>query len=262
MNLDLTGKRALVCGASQGLGAAVARELALLGASVILSARNEEKLKTALGTLDQSRGQLHGYIAADASEPENLDEKIAVFLAGGKNIEILVNNTGGPSTGPLIDTRVADLESAFRAHLITAHLLTRRLVPGMKSSGFGRIVNIVSTSVKQPIPGLGISNTVRAAVANWAKTLAGELGGFGITVNNVLPGSIKTARLDGIFKSQATESRSSVDEIIQKSIALIPVGRLGEPAEFAAAVAFLCTPAASYINGISLPVDGGKTLGL
>lgn len=259
MNLDLTNKTALVCGASQGLGAAVAHELALLGANVWLLARNEEKLKAVLHSLDTSLRQEHGYIVADTSQPDQLKDRLQQHLSPGKRFDILVNNSGGPASGQLLDTDVADMEKSFQAHLLAAHVLAQLLVPGMKEAGFGRIVNVVSTSVKQPINGLGISNTVRAAVANWAKTLANEVGAFGITVNNVLPGYTKTKRLDYLFGQQASDTGTSVDAILEKTIALIPAGRLGEPEEFASAVAFLCSPAAGYINGINLPVDGGRT---
>lgn len=258
MNLDLTQKTALVCGASQGLGAAVAHELALMGANVWLLARNEENLKSVLQSLDTSLRQQHGYFVADSSEPETIKTQIEQFLANGHTIEILVNNSGGPAAGPLLNTAAADMEKGFRSHLITSHILAQLLVPGMKKVGYGRIINIVSTSVKQPINGLGISNTVRAAVANWAKTLANEIGQYGITVNNVLPGYTKTDRLDYLFGKQAADAETTVDAIVQKTLSMIPAGRLGEPEEFAAAVAFLCSPAAAYINGINLPVDGGR----
>jgi 3-oxoacyl-[acyl-carrier protein] reductase len=262
MNLDLTNKTALVCGASQGLGAAVAKELAILGANVVVLSRNEEKLKAITRSLHNSGKQMHGYIAADTSQPADVKEKITDFIKTGNIIHILVNNTGGPPSFPMLDTPAEELETAFRSHLITSHTLAQLLVSGMRQAGYGRIVNIVSTSVKQPINGLGISNTVRAAVANWAKTLANEIAAHGITVNNVLPGFTKTDRLDYLLNKQAANASVTVDEIIQRSTALIPAARLGEPEEFAAAVAFLCSPAASYINGINLPVDGGRTGGL
>ncbi len=262
MNLDLTNRTALVCGASQGLGAAVAKELAALGANIIALARNEDKLKAAIATLPVTGSQQHTYISADTSQPSEVKEKVSAYLEKGNTIHILVNNTGGPPSHPLINTPAEELEAAFRSHLITSHTLVQLLAEGMKHAGYGRIVNIVSTSVKQPINGLGISNTVRAAVANWAKTLANELGSFGITVNNVLPGSTRTDRLDYLFGKQAENGNTTVDEIVMRSIAQIPAGRLGEPEEFGAAVAFLCSPAASYINGINLPVDGGKLGGL
>lgn len=258
MNLDLSNRTALVCGASQGLGAAVAKELALLGANIILLARTESNLQKVLQELDKSKGQIHQYIVADSSKPLELVEKIKFFLASGNLIDILVNNSGGPSAGPLLDTPANEMEIAFQSHLMVSHLLAQTIVPYMKQTGFGRIINIVSTSIKQPINGLGISNTIRAAVANWAKTLANEIGAYGITVNNVLPGYTKTDRLDYLFSKQADAADVTKEEILKRTLSLIPAGRLGEPEEFGAAVAFLCSPAAAYINGINLPVDGGR----
>lgn len=262
MNLDLTNKTALVCGASQGLGAAVAKELALLGANVIVLARNENNLKNVVQSLDTLKQQQHDYIVADTSQPEQTRDKVKNFIAQGNIIHILINNTGGPPSAPMIETKAADLVGAFQSHLITAHLLVQTVVEGMKAAGFGRIVNITSVSVKQPINGLGISNAVRAAVANWGKTLANEIAQYGITVNNVLPGYTMTGRLDYLFGIQATNTLTTVEAIVQKTASQIPAGRLGEPEELAATVAFLCSPAASYINGINLPVDGGRTGGL
>jgi len=259
MNLDLTTRTALVCGASQGLGLACAIELALLGASIIAASRNEEKLSKAIQQFDTSKGQQHSYLALDLSNPDDVKEKITALLAKGTVIHILINNAGGPPSAPMIDTDAAEIEKAFRTHVISSHLLAQAVVPGMKEAGFGRIINIVSTSVKQPINGLGISNLVRAAVANWAKTLANEISHFGITVNNVLPGYTNTDRLNYLFSKQAAETGVQQEDILQKNASAIPAGRIGEPAEFGAAVAFLCSPAAAYINGINLPVDGGRT---
>src|SRR5215210_1864709 len=255
MNLDLTNKTALVCGASQGLGLACATELALLGANVIAASRNEEKLKAAVDQLDTSKRQQHSYVALDLSEPEAVKQTVSAFLADGNVIHILINNAGGPPAGPMIETDAAEMENAFRTHVISSHFLAQLVVPGMKEAGFGRIINIVSTSVKQPINGLGISNLVRAAVANWAKTLANEISSFGITINNVLPGFTNTDRLDYLFSKQAADQGVDKQDIFNRMKASIPAGRLGEPAEFGAAVAFLCSPAASYINGINLPID-------
>lgn len=259
MNLDLTNKTALVCGASQGLGLACATELALLGANVIAVSRSEEKLQQAINSLDSSKGQQHHYLAMDLSNPEEVKKTVNDFLAKGNAIHILINNAGGPPSAPMIDTDAAEIEKAFRTHVISSHVLAQTIAPGMKDAGFGRIINIVSTSVKQPINGLGISNLVRAAVANWAKTLANEMGHFGITVNNVLPGYTNTDRLNYLFSKQAGDAGVQKEDILQKNISQIPAGRIGEPAEFGAAVAFLCSPAAAYINGINLPVDGGRT---
>lgn len=262
MNLSLNGKNALVGGASQGLGAAIAKELALLGANVTVMARNEIKLKSVVAALDTTQGQQHGFLISDTTRPHEVKAQVEGLVAGGTVFHILINNTGGPASGPMLGTSADDLESAFRSHLITAQLLAQAAVEGMKSAGFGRIINVVSTSVKEPLAGLGISNTVRAAVANWGKTLANEIGQYGITVNNVLPGYTKTDRLNYLFGKQAESGNTSVDAIMDKNAALVPARRLGEPEEFAAAVAFLCSPAAAYINGVNLPVDGGRLAGL
>jgi 3-oxoacyl-[acyl-carrier protein] reductase len=259
MNLDLTNKTALVCGASQGLGFACATELALMGANIIAASRNENKLQSAIQKLDVSKKQQHNYLVLDLSNPEEVKQTVNAFLSKGNTIHILINNAGGPPSAPMIETDAAEIEKAFRTHVISSHILTQLVVPGMKAAGFGRIVNITSSSVKQPINGLGISNLVRAAVANWAKTLANEISSFGITINNVLPGYTNTDRLDYLFSKQATAQGADKEDIYKKMAATIPVGRLGEPAEFGAAVAFLCSPAAAYINGINLPVDGGRT---
>lgn len=259
MNLDLTNKTALVCGASQGLGLACGTELASLGANVVVASRSDDKLRAVMKQLDTSKRQKHQFLVLDLSQPELVKQTVQSFLSKENLIQILVNNAGGPPSGPMIDTDAVEIEKAFRTHVISSHLLAQLAVPGMIKSGFGRIINIVSTSVKQPINGLGISNLVRAAVANWAKTLANEIGGFGITVNNVLPGYTNTDRLNYLFSRQATEQRVTKDEILEKTVSAIPAKRVGEPAEFGAAVAFLCSPAAAYINGINLPVDGGRT---
>ncbi len=259
MNLDLANKTALVCGSSQGLGLATAKELALLGANVLLASRHADKLQEALKLLDCSKGQVHGFIEMDLSRPAKAKTLVDAWLSKGHTIHILVNNAGGPPAGPLIDTDTDALELAFNTHLISSHLLVQTVLPGMRKAGYGRIVNIVSTSIKQPINGLGISNSIRAAVANWAKTLANEIGSNGITVNNVLPGFTNTDRLSYLFDKQAADQGLDKQTILDRTIASIPARRLGEPEEFGAAVAFLCSPAAAYINGINLPVDGGRT---
>ncbi len=257
MNLDLTNKTALVCGSTQGLGYASAKELALLGCHVVLMARNEEKLKEAVKTLDNCKGQQHQYLVADFTNTNTVKSAIEGFIKSN-TIHILVNNTGGPPGGTALTAMAEEFLAAFNNHLINNHNLTQAVVPGMKAAGFGRIINIISTSVKNPIAGLGVSNTIRAAVANWAKTLATELGPFGITVNNVLPGFTKTVRADYVIASKAKAGNITEEEVMKQLVAEIPAGRIGEPGEFGAAVAFLCSPAAAYINGINLPVDGGR----
>jgi len=262
MNLDLSNKTALVCGGSQGLGFAVANELALLNATIILLSRSEDKLKEAVKKLPANAQQQHSYISADTSKPAEVKEKLQQYLQQNSSIHILINNSGGPASGPALETKAEDFTSSFQSHLITAHTITQLVVPGMKQAGFGRIINILSTSIKEPINHLVISNSVRAAVANWAKTLANDLAQFGITVNNVLPGYTKTDRLKYLFGKQAESNQTTVDAIEQKQAEQIPAKRLGIPEEFGAVVAFLCSPAAGYVNGVNLPVDGGALHGL
>lgn len=258
MNLDLSGKKAIVCGSTQGLGFASAVELALLGAEVTLMARDEKKLNEAIRNLDISSKQKHKYIVADFQSPQIVENSINNYLAKNNTVNILVNNTGGPKGGNAVDAAPEEFLQAFNSHLICNHILMKAILPSMKASGYGRIINIISTSVKEPIAGLAVSNTIRAALANWSKTLANELGEFGITVNNVLPGYTRTARYDAIVKNKVSASKKNEKEIEAGILAEIPLHRIGTPEEFGAAVAFLCTPAASYITGINLPVDGGK----
>lgn len=257
MNLDLSGKTALVCGSTQGLGYASAVELALLGCNIILMARNEEKLKTVMASLPKSNQQRHAYLVADFNDIAKVKIVINDFVKNN-TIHILVNNTGGPAGGTALTANTDDFLQAFNNHLINNHNLMQAVVPGMKAEGFGRIINIISTSVKIPFAGLGVSNTIRGAVASWAKTLATELGPFGITVNNVLPGFTKTSRADYVIAKKAADTGKTEDKVLAELEAEIPAGRIGRPEEFGAAVAFLCSPAAAYINGINLPVDGGR----
>lgn len=258
MNLDLSGKRAVVCGSTQGIGKASAIELALLGAHVTLVARDEEKLKTVIQELTSSSAQQHAYIVADFNSPDILKQKIEHY-ATAHPVHILVNNTGGPPGGQAIDANPDDFLKAFSNHLLCNQILVQAVVPGMKREKYGRIINIISTSVKIPLRGLGVSNTIRGAVANWSKTLSLELGPFGITVNNVLPGATMTGRLELIINTHAQKKGITFEEAKQDMIREIPLGRISEPHEVASAVAFLASPAAGYINGINIPVDGGRT---
>jgi 3-oxoacyl-[acyl-carrier protein] reductase len=258
MNLNLTGKNALVCGSTQGIGKASAIELALLGATVTLLSRNEQALKAVVKELPTPAGQVHDYLVADFNYPDHLKSVIEKFVKNNP-VQILINNTGGPPAGQAIDATPEEFIKAFTSHLICNQILVQALVDGMKYTGYGRIINIISTSVKVPLKGLGVSNTTRGAVANWSKTLSIELAPFGITVNNVLPGSTMTGRLDSLIKSKAEKAGKSYDEIKREMIAEVPAGRISEPHEVAAAVAFLASPAAGYINGINVPVDGGRT---
>ncbi len=258
MDFDLKGKNALVCGSTQGIGKATAMELASLGANVTLLARDEAKLKSVLNELSASQGQKHTFSVADFGFPNQLKTVIEKIISE-REIHILVNNTGGPPAGQAIDAKPEDFLSAINAHLICSQILVQACIPGMKKNKYGRIVNIISTSVKIPIKGLGVSNTVRGAMASWAKTLSLELASFGITVNNVLPGSTKTGRIEKIIQKRSQKTGKSEDEVRQEMINEIPAGRMAEASEVAAAVAFLASPAAGYINGVSLPVDGGRT---
>lgn len=259
MNLDLKNKRAIVCGSTQGIGKAVAMELAAMGANVTLIARNEESLKKVKSELPTNGQQLHSYLCADFSQPQKLDELVTNFIQRVGPVNILVNNTGGPPGGAIVNAKTDEFLSAFNNHLICNHILVQACVEGMKNSGYGRIINVISTSVKAPLPNLGVSNTIRAAVGNWAKTLASELGKFGITVNNVLPGATATQRLSSIIETKAAKTSVSNDLVKNEMLHEIPLGRFADASEIANAVAFLASPAAAYINGINLPVDGGRT---
>lgn len=261
MNLKLNGKNALVCGSSKGIGKASAIELALLGANVTLVARTEEKLKLVLEELDCSQGQQHDYLLIDYSNLAELQAIVSAELQK-KNYHILVNNTGGPPAGPVLEAKVDAFLQAYSNHLICNHLLATMLIEGMKMDNYGRIINIVSTSVKQPLDGLGVSNTTRAAVAGWAKTLSNEVAKFGITVNNVLPGATRTERLEEIIVGGSANKGIETEVYESEMKKEIPMGRFGEPGEIAAVVAFLAAPAAAYLTGMSIAVDGGRTKGL
>lgn len=259
MNINLQHKTAVVCGSTQGIGLATSLELAQLGAQIILIARDENKLKETQALLDTSNNQSHSYIQADFSQPELLKSKLQYHLKNVQQVHILVNNTGGPAGGQAIDAATDQFVQAFQQHLVCNQVLAQALVPLMKNAGYGRIINVISTSVKQPIPGLGVSNTIRAAVANWAKTLSLELGPFGITVNNVLPGATQTQRIESLIASRAAQNGKTTGEIRKMMEEEIPLKRFATAEETAAAIAFLASPAAAYISGINLPVDGGKT---
>jgi 3-oxoacyl-[acyl-carrier protein] reductase len=233
-----------------------------MGANVVLVARNEKKLQEVKKNLATSDGQIHGFLIADFSKPNELKTIIGDFINSGNKINILVNNTGGPKGGPIIEATTEEFLNTFNQHLICNHILVQAIYPGMIESGYGRIINVISTSVKQPLPNLGVSNTIRGAVASWSKTLAGELGQYGITVNNVLPGATNTIRLHGIAEAKSEKTGESVADIFEEMAGESPMKRIAEPEEVAAAIAFLASPEASYINGINVPVDGGRTKSL
>jgi 3-oxoacyl-[acyl-carrier protein] reductase len=262
MNLNLEGKTAFVCGSTQGIGKATAIELATLGASIVLLARNESKLIETLAQLPSSANQKHSFIVADFTQPDALNTALDQHLSSGVNCHILINNTGGPKGGPIREAGIEEFYNTFTQHLICNHVLVQALYPLMKENGYGRIINIISTSVKQPLPNLGVSNTIRGAVASWSKTLATELAPFNITVNNILPGATNTVRLQGIAEAKSAKTNESIADIFADMASESPMGRIAEPEEVANAIAFLASPAASYINGINVPVDGGRTKSL
>lgn len=260
MNLNLNNKYALVCGSTAGIGKATAFALAQEGAIITLIARNEDKLKVTLAQLPQHHK--HDYIVADFSNPMELKEKVEAYIKANHGFHILVNNTGGPAGGPVFSAEIEAFENAFTQHLKCNHVLVQTTVPFMKSETYGRIINVISTSVKQPLDGLGVSNTIRGAVANWSKTLANELGQFGITVNNVLPGATGTERLTEIIKNKSAKTGSTEEEAANAMKSAVPAKRFAEPEELADAIIFLASERAAYINGINLPVDGGRTKSL
>jgi 3-oxoacyl-[acyl-carrier protein] reductase len=262
MIYSLKNKIALVCGSTQGIGKAIALKLSEMGCAIILVSRNEEKLQATLSELDTSQGQTHQFLKVDFSDPLQIKEKIDSFLKNHSGVHILINNSGGPKGGPIKDASTEEFIITFNQHLICNHILVQALYPKMIELGYGRIINIISTSVKQPLPNLGVSNTIRGAVASWSKTLANELGQYGITVNNILPGATDTIRLKELAEIKSQKTGQSIEEIFQEMANESPMKRIAQPQEVAAAVAFLASPDASYINGINLPVDGGRTKSL
>jgi 3-oxoacyl-[acyl-carrier protein] reductase len=258
MNLSLEGKYAVICGSTQGIGLAIAEELALLGANCTLMARNEAALKSAVHELDIALRQQHGYLVADFSKPENVKTVIEAHAAKHP-VHILINNTGGPAGGPITEATEEAFLNTFNQHLICNHILAKAAIPSMKKDRYGRIINIISTSVKIPLKNLGVSNTIRGAVASWAKTMANELGEYNVTVNNVLPGFTRTQRLSTLIANIATARKITTEEVEKEMQQETPMKRFGEASEIAAMAAFLASPAASYINGVSIPVDGGRT---
>lgn len=260
MNLKLNNKNALVCGSTQGIGKATAMLLATEGVNVTLVARNEDKLKQVLSELPSHRN--HNFIVADFLNPKDLQEKVTNYISKNHGFHILINNTGGPRSGSILDATLEEFENAFTQHLKCNHVLAQTTIPFMKQERFGRIINVISTSVKEPIPGLGVSNTIRNAVGNWSKTLSIEVGALGITVNNVLPGFTDTERLTEIIKIKAKQAETSIEEMAEIMKNYTPAKRFAKPEETANAIVFLASEAASYINGINIPVDGGRTKSL
>src|SRR5690554_2624562 len=248
MDISLKGKNALIGGSTQGIGFAIAESLANCGATCILISRNEESLKKAVEKLSVKENQKHEYIVADFFDYKEVKEKVEHFLSK-KSVQILINNSGGPAAGLIKDAQVEEFLSAFQQHLICNQIITQQVIPGMIESNYGRIINIISTSVKIPLKGLGVSNTIRGAVASWSKTMANELGQYGITVNNILPGATGTQRLSSIIENKARKSGAEIDKVEKEMMEEIPMKRFAKPEEVAAAAVFLASPAASYITG-------------
>lgn len=259
-SISLVGKQALVGGATQGIGRACALALAQAGASVTVVGRDPAALDQVLAQLPRASGaaQVHRALLADYSNWKSVSKVVGDHVAAHGAVHIVVHNTGGPAAGPIASAAPEDFARAFEMHVLTGQAIVQACVPGMQAAKFGRVINITSTSVVTPIRGLGVSNTIRAAVANWSRTIAGELGVFGITANTVMPGFTRTARLESVFKGRAAKNSSTVDAVEREALATIPAGRFGEADEIAAVVLFLASPAASYVNGINLPVDGGR----
>ena len=258
MNLDLKNKTAIVCGATQGIGLGISKELAKEGVNLILVARNKKKLTSCIKGFPNP--EKHSFICVDFSKPNNLKEKLKIYFENNnKPVHILINNTGGPKSGSLEGATNDEFIEAFNMHVLCNQILSSFVVPGMKKLGYGRIINIISTSVKIPITGLGVSNTVRGAVANWSKTMANELGEFQITVNNILPGYTNTGRLSSLFKKMSISQNKPIKEIEKNIINNVPLKRLGDVSDIANIVTFLASKKASYISGVNIPVDGGRT---
>ena len=258
LTTSLKGLNTLICGATSGIGKATSIEFSNLGANVTLFARNEDKLKDTLSRLTHNKNQLHQYLVGDFDNSDGIKLTVENHIENGNQYHILINNSGGPKGGPIAKANPEEFINGFNRHLICNHILFQALHSGMKNFNYGRVINIISTSVKQPIPGLGVSNTIRGAVASWAKTLSFEVGVDGITINNILPGFTDTERLSSLIDAKSNAGNISVDVVSETMKSSIPAGRFGKPEETAKAIAFLASPAAGYINGVSLAVDGGR----
>ncbi len=259
MNIDLKGKNALVCGSTKGIGFAIAQQMALVGANVTLMARNGDLLSSIVKDLPCEGDQKHDFLIADFSKPEQVKAAIEEKINSHYSYQILVNNSGGPGPGPVLGAKQEEFSTAFNTHLLSSHYLVQGLVNGMKQSGYGRIINIISTSVKIPLKGLGVSNTIRGAMASWSKTLAAELAPLGITVNNILPGATATDRLKQIIEGKSMKQNGSIEAVNEEMLSEIPMHRFAKPEEIAYVACFLASPYAAYITGINIPVDGGRT---
>lgn len=262
MNLSLAGRHAFVGGGSQGIGRAIAMELAANGATVTIASRREASLQSTLKELSAAGGQKHSYLACDFSKPDDIRKKAEKLIKDRGEVQIFVHNTGGPLPGLLIEKTPEDLTNFFNMQILSGQILVQTFVQGMKAAKYGRIINITSTSTKQPISNLGLSNTIRSGISAWAKTLAFELGPYGITVNNVLPGATQTERILELAEANAKKKNLKIEDVVASMTEEIPAKRFAKPEEIAYAVAFLASPAAEYVSGINFPVDGGRTASL
>jgi len=249
----LKGKTALVCGASKGIGRATALMLARAGAQVIICARSSQELDI---LSKEMHGDNHITLSLDLENISLLETEINKLIKQ-QPIHILVNNSGGPPGGPLLSNTVDDFDGPFKRHLYAAHTITRILTPIMEKEGYGRIVNIISTSVREPIDNIGLSNTLRGAMGSWSKSLSRELKPC-ITINNILPGFTDTDRLGSLAESISTRTGDSIEDVQDKWMNSVPIQRLIDPFETGAAVTWLCLPSSGAIRGISLAVDGGR----
>ena len=257
VNLSLEGKHAVVCGSSAGIGKAVAERMAAHGAKVTLVARRAERLSALVQTLADQGAPQPAARSWDLDEHDKLQALASRLIEERGPVHILVNNTGGPPPGPLLDARPIDFAAGLGRHLFASQILVQTFLPGMIEAGYGRILNVISTSVREPIPNLGVSNTVRGAMASWSKTLAGELPP-GITINNLLPGLTDTERLDALRSAIAQKRQCSEQDVQQTWMDGVPERRLGHPEELAGAAVFLASEAGAYIRGVNLPIDGGR----
>ncbi len=254
---SLQSRHALVCGASAGIGRAAALAIAGHGAEVTALARSREALEKLMPALERAGSPRARFVVGDHDDRPRLKAAIEGLTQREGPVHILINNSGGPPPGPILDASEEDFLTALGRHLLANHMLVQLTLGGMQKAGYGRIINIISTSVREPLPGLGVSNTTRGAVASWAKTLSRELPP-GITINNLLPGFTDTERLTTLRQSLANKNGTSEDDILSQWKSVIPEGRIGRPEELGAVIAFLASPQASYIRGVSLPVDGGR----
>lgn len=259
MSLELSGRSALVGGATSGIGWAIAKAFAEAGARVVILARSEERLRARLGELRTISTAQHGFIVVDYDNPNSITAAIEELRTRAIVPDIIINNTGGPSPGALIDAEPMEFHRALDRLVLATHLLVQYALPRMRAERWGRILSVISTSVRQPIEGLGVSNTIRAATAAWAKTLSMELAPYGITVNSILPGATRTERLEQIITARAAAQGRARDIVEEEMLREIPLHRFAEPEEIAAVALFLCSDIAGYITGECIRVDGGRT---